>query len=502
MIFLYILGTYLFMHFLHPFHFPNEMIENIASIIIGVIAYFSAIFLDFIPPKRYGDIIYYPNPSRMGSVANYFGSMGRKWTNAGQLLRFSKYHKYRANINLDNFIFTPSVSSNFPFLNLKQLYDNKPIYVPIVSSGQSGRDAIEGVIILGSAGGGKSQFLLNLFNQNKFNRAVVHDVKGEFIKYFYREDRDIIFNTYDARGAVWDIFEEAKEKPEALKDFFDSYIINYMDRDFWSNSAVIEYKKMFFEILEMPLSSQEKWKIYNESISQKIAEYENSDSRAENSLALVMKMIQEHFIVQEKQLLRGVKTFTINSFKDEDDIRLFLSNRQEFTSELTPFLTAFLTVMTAILSGKKDSVTDITLVMLDEYLSFAKRMEEETLITFHTTLRSRGVMIVTGLQSLPPDPAKKALVWGNNRYFIIYPVIDDNTQKAINSLVGQTIYKEKSESQNINGRVSENYKNSSADAIENIVYTTIGGANYGHITFLPTPNILYIGRNNIFKKIM
>jgi hypothetical protein len=502
MIILYIFGTWAFMHFLHPFNFSSEIVENIASVPAGVGVYFSAILTGVIPPKRRGDMIYFPLAANMGSVANYFSSKGRKWTNASQLFRFSKINQYRENINLDNFIYTPLVSRNLPLLSLKQLYNNKPIHAPIVASGRSGVDLIEGVIVLGSAGGGKSQFLLNLFNQNKFNRAIVHDAKGEFIKYFYRDDRDIIFNTYDSRGAVWDIFAEAEKSPVAIKLFFDSYIENYMDKDFWSNSAVLKYKKVFSDVMEMPISSREKWKIYNESISDMITSYQEGDSRAKNSLALVMEMIQEHFISQEKQLERGARTFTINDFKDDADIRLFLSNRAEFKSELTPYFTAFLSVMTVILSSKDDTKTDITLLMLDEYLSFVQGLREDTLTTLHTTLRSRGVMIVTAMQSLPQDPEKKALVWGNNRYFIIYPIIDENTQKTVNSLVGQTIYSEKSESQNIEGRksASENFKSSSADAIENLNYTTIGGANYAHITFVPTPNILYIGRNDLFKK--
>jgi hypothetical protein len=487
------------MHFLHPFTFSSEVIENIASILIGVIAYYSAIFLDFIPPKRHGDIIYYPNPSRMGSVANYFGSMGRKWTSASQVLQFSKNNKYQDNINLDNFIYTPLVSKNLPFLSLKQFYNNKPINAPVVGASQNGIDLLEGVIVMGSAGGGKSQFLLNIFNQNKFNRAVVHDIKGEFIKYFYREDRDIIFNDYDTRGAIWDIFEEAKNNPVAIDLFFENFIENFMSKEFFSTAAVEVYQEHFTVVLDMPITSIEKWKIYNETINDTIAKYIASGDRTESSIAQVMKTIQRYFVFQQKRIEQGAKTFTIYDFKESFNVRLFLSNRPEVTAKLTPQYIAFMSVFTTIIANKTDK-KDITLLMIDEYLTFAKGMDRKSLTILHTTLRSSGVMIVTGLQSLPTDPEIKTLVWGNNRYFIIYPVIDDNTQRAINSLVGQTIYKEKSESQNINGRVSENYKNSSADAVENIIYTTIGGANYGHITFAPTPNILYIGRNNLLKK--
>jgi hypothetical protein len=214
-----------------------------------------------------------------------------------------------------------------------------------------------------------------------------------------------------------------------------------------------------------------------------------------------MEMIQEHFISQEKQLERGAKTFAISDFMGNQDARLFLLNRSEFSSKLNPYFTAFLSVMTVILSSKKDTKSDITLMMLDEYLSFANGMKEQTLTTLHTTLRSRGVMIVSAMQSLPQDEERKTLVFANNRYYIIYSIMDEGTQKTVNSIMGQTVFTEESKSESTEGRKSANttQKSSSSDVIEQTIYTTIAKVNYAHITLAPTADILYIGKNKLFK---
>lgn len=69
------------------------------------------------------------------------------------------------------------------------------------------------LIVLGSSGSGKSQLLLQLLPQLlKQNygslKAVIVDVKGEFIGHFFRPDRDFIFNPFDTRSVGWNLFNE------------------------------------------------------------------------------------------------------------------------------------------------------------------------------------------------------------------------------------------------------------------------------------------------------
>ncbi|MBE6098253.1 MAG: DUF87 domain-containing protein [Schwartzia succinivorans] len=68
-------------------------------------------------------------------------------------------------------------------------------------------------LILGGTGTGKSQLMLQLLpqllalNSGKI-KAVILDGKGEFVKYFYRPDKDYLFNPYDVRSVGYNFFED------------------------------------------------------------------------------------------------------------------------------------------------------------------------------------------------------------------------------------------------------------------------------------------------------
>lgn len=66
-------------------------------------------------------------------------------------------------------------------------------------------------LILGSTGAGKTKIIQNLVYQlhKRNQKAIIVDVKGDYIEYFYREDRgDIILNPLDKRGKNWSVFKE------------------------------------------------------------------------------------------------------------------------------------------------------------------------------------------------------------------------------------------------------------------------------------------------------
>ncbi len=66
-------------------------------------------------------------------------------------------------------------------------------------------------LILGSTGSGKTKIIQNLVYQlhARNQKAIIVDVKGDYIEHFYRENSgDIILNPLDKRGKNWSIFKE------------------------------------------------------------------------------------------------------------------------------------------------------------------------------------------------------------------------------------------------------------------------------------------------------
>jgi type IV conjugative transfer system coupling protein TraD len=66
-------------------------------------------------------------------------------------------------------------------------------------------------MLIGSTGAGKTKIIQNLVYQlhQRNQKAIIVDVKGDYIEHFYREGRgDIILNPLDKRGRNWSIFKE------------------------------------------------------------------------------------------------------------------------------------------------------------------------------------------------------------------------------------------------------------------------------------------------------
>ena len=66
-------------------------------------------------------------------------------------------------------------------------------------------------MLIGSTGAGKTKIIQNLVYQlhKRNQKAIIVDVKGDYIEHFYRENKgDIILNPLDSRGRNWSIFNE------------------------------------------------------------------------------------------------------------------------------------------------------------------------------------------------------------------------------------------------------------------------------------------------------
>ena len=71
-------------------------------------------------------------------------------------------------------------------------------------------------LVIGSTGSGKTQTLLDLVEQvrTRGGKAVIFDVKGDYVSTFYDPKRDIILNPSDQRCPAWNIFDECRTLSE------------------------------------------------------------------------------------------------------------------------------------------------------------------------------------------------------------------------------------------------------------------------------------------------
>jgi type IV conjugative transfer system coupling protein TraD len=73
-------------------------------------------------------------------------------------------------------------------------------------------------LISGTTGAGKSVAATHLLDQIRARgqRAIIYDTKGEFVSQYYRPDRDVILNPFDARSCCWTPWADARKPADYL----------------------------------------------------------------------------------------------------------------------------------------------------------------------------------------------------------------------------------------------------------------------------------------------
>lgn len=73
------------------------------------------------------------------------------------------------------------------------------------------------ILLTGTTGTGKSLYMLELMDniRRRRQRAIVYDIAGTFVQYFYRAKQDIILNPFDKECPQWNIWQDGQD----LADF-------------------------------------------------------------------------------------------------------------------------------------------------------------------------------------------------------------------------------------------------------------------------------------------
>ena len=100
-------------------------------------------------------------------------------------------------------------------------------------------DLTRTLICLGKMGSGKTKFFENLLLQDwGYERAVIHDLKGEYVEKFYDEEKDYIFNPFDKRTAIWDLWSDIRRNSALMQKVAKGLVFATSGKeDFWTSAA-------------------------------------------------------------------------------------------------------------------------------------------------------------------------------------------------------------------------------------------------------------------------
>ena len=454
-------------------------------------------FLKGFGSEVWNNRVYKKSPLKSGSYPNFLNqTAGLRWTPKNQIIT----NKEEDNIYIDGFSFSKDVKREFNLLHQIVLNSKKEIYKePLAFT--------RGSLTIGSMGSGKTEFINSLLAQKFFNRAVIHDIKGDFVQSSYNR-RDIILNPFDRRGKVWDIFKEAEKYPKIIDSFFQTLVSGILgagehNNNFFTSSAKDRFVNIFMEIhVSTELTTKEKWDYFIVKIKMYFQEVAMQNQKSEKDVVSTMKLLIEYLEFINYLIQNGVKTFTIQKFLKSTNKKLFLLNNPTYSSFLTPYFSAFLDCFSKIfMAEKEETKKDLTFLVLDEYLSLLPLLSQESKNIFHTLVRSKGGCLFPAIQYLPKNEELKQQILNSAENIYIFQTGDTSTAKEIKEILGEVVYsaENRSKSHNRGSDYQNSYTTSKEFLLTDEILKEIG-EDYSHISFTQSNQQLYKGYTKLLKR--
>ncbi|MGO9145831.1 MAG: type IV secretion system DNA-binding domain-containing protein [Desulfomonilia bacterium] len=262
--------------------------------------------------------------------------------------------------------------------------------------------------IIGGPGAGKTncaaQIIEDLKKRNA--QAIIYDFKGDYLRRFYEEEKDIIFNPLDARSVGWNLFNEI-ETPmdiDAMATSLIPHSISQIDT-FFPDAA----RDVFAGIL---------YYLYNENQRSNRHIWETVTSDAEYILECLQGMPEGRGAAKHIELpgstqsqgvfgtlmeyAKGLKYMaqTDGQFKIKDWLHngegmIYITNYSIIQEALRPILSLFVDLLGRQVLSLSESTERRIFFLLDE---FGTLQRLPTIVKLLTMARSKGGCVFIGIQ--------------------------------------------------------------------------------------------------------
>ncbi len=265
-------------------------------------------------------------------------------------------------------------------------------------------------LILGSTGAGKTKIIQDLVYQlhKRDQKAIIVDVKGDYIERFYRKNRgDIILNPLDQRGRNWSIFKEtnplkgfstlaksllpkeSKSDPiwvEAARNVFAELANLYVSENLSMAEFADKILKTDLKILNKLLENTSAARIVNPEIEK---------------AALSVLMVLSTYLKPLKLYQSNQDIFSITDWINDNTQNnfLFISSRADVKEDINPLITTQVDIaVNALRSLKEQSNIPKIWFILDEIPYFDQSIP--SLKDGLAMARSYGGCFVLGSQDM------------------------------------------------------------------------------------------------------
>lgn len=247
------------------------------------------------------------------------------------------------------------------------------------------------ILVSGGTGSGKTNCFNEILPQirEQKQKAIVVDVTGNFVKKYYREDKDFLMNPFDERGQKWHPWIECREDFD-YDSIAESFIplSNHEESDFWRRSS----QAVFSSILQK-MKNEKTNSTLSEMILKKpldiLCSYLDGtkavsflDPSSERTAASI-RSVAASFLSCLDKLPDTKKPFSIRDWiqSEVNDSWLFLSTSFSQRATLTPLISSWLSIAIRSLLQMEPDLKRRVWFIVDELPSLHRLKDLETFVT-------------------------------------------------------------------------------------------------------------------------
>lgn len=362
-------------------------------------------------------------------------------------------------------------------------------------------DTARGVLGIGGAGAGKTEWLNFIINQPFYKKAVIYDKKGSLGEFFYRPGIDILVNPKLEEGVIHDVLSEDIQYIMAFINTLMNASIG-KSQDYFSGSAKQKLEKFCQKIKvnerDTRADVREKWNLLIQYYEEAVQAAESTDQKSEKDVMGTVRATMEMLYLTAYRIENGARTFTAKEFFSSPvKNRIFLNDTDEsMRGILAATISVLVKYQLAMRDIKEWDPEYLVAYFLDEYLSLAAAIEDELLAEISRVGRSKGICPFKLIQSLPTEKEELKELISNIQYLIIFATVEPETLNVINSFIGKIeySYKETTESRGSSGTTyNTSLKTDKRDILTAAMIKDLQKEGFSHVVYGPKLQLLYKG---------
>lgn len=313
------------------------------------------------------------------------------------------------------------------------------------------------VFIVGSTGTGKTTLLKNVLLKlrERNEKAIVFDIKGDYLSCFYDKEKDYILNPLDLRCANWNIFNDLKT--DKLAYSFAASIIpeGFGENKYFNDAARDLFSDILCVLRRQKATNRDVWNVINSSAAEIYETIKDFDGvgkahiqklDSNQTAGIISTLAQYTRIFKELANING--DFSLKNWLKYNNGFLFLTVPPNHLELLKPFISAVINILiTEILSFPDDQNRRVFFI-IDELGA----LQKIPAITNGLTLgRSKGLSFWVGIQDFGKIDQKysrsiRETLWNNCITKIIFRTDAPDTCQYLAQAIGQAEIEESKKS--------------------------------------------------------